>query len=176
MRLLVTGYQNMDLGVFNDKDPRLKVIRKAIEKDLRRFLENGLEWLIFTGQLGFEYWVMEAALRLKSDYNLQLACIFPFETHGQNWNEQNQEKLAQFKQLDFVKVAFQRYENPGQFRDYHQFLMDHTDGAYVFYDNEHETKLKYLFEKLQNQENYDLNLVTFEYLNEVAENFSDFDR
>ncbi|MGT2755904.1 DUF1273 domain-containing protein [Streptococcus ovuberis] len=176
MRLLVTGYQTWDLGIFNDKDPRLKVIREAIKKDLQRFLENGLEWLIFTGQLGFEYWVMEVALSLKSSYNLQLACIFPFDTHGQNWNEQNKEKLEHFKRLDFVKAAFSRYENPGQFRDYHQFLIDHTDGAYVFYDSEQETKLKYLFEKLQTQKNYELNLLTFERLNEVAENFSDFDR
>ncbi|MBM9832260.1 DUF1273 family protein, partial [Enterococcus faecalis] len=81
-----------------------------------------------------------------------------------------------FKGLDFVKVAYQKYENPSQFRDYHQFLMDHTDGAYLFYDPENETSLKYLYERLRNQDNYFLRLLRFDDLNEIAENFSDFDR
>lgn len=174
MRLLVVGYQAMDLGIFQDKDPRLKIIRKAIAKDLEKLLEEGLEWLIFTGQLGFEYWVLEEALKLRETYGLQLATVFPFETHGQHWNEQNQEKLARFKALDFVKYSYPTYENPGQFHLYHQFLMDHTDGAYIFYDSERETKLKYLYQKLKEKEEYDLNHLTFDRLNDVAENFSGF--
>ncbi len=176
MRLLLSGYRHTDLGLFNEKDPRLKIIKLAIRRDLHYFLDQGLEWLIFTGNLGFEYWVLEEALKLKKEYGLQLACLFPFETHGQHWNEQNQEKLAKFKGLDFVKVAYQKYENPSQFRDYHQFLMDHTDGAYLFYDPENETSLKYLYERLRNQDNYFLRLLRFDDLNEIAENFSDFDR
>ena len=31
---LVLGYSAFDLGLFSDKDPRLKLIKKAIRKDL----------------------------------------------------------------------------------------------------------------------------------------------
>ncbi len=65
-------------------------------------------------------------------YSCQLATIFCFENYGQNWNESNQEKLAAFKQVDFVKAAYKEYQNPGQFRDYNQFLLENTDGAYIF--------------------------------------------
>ncbi|MEY8463412.1 DUF1273 domain-containing protein [Streptococcus merionis] len=176
LRLLLSGYKQTDLGIFNEKDPRLKVIKMAIRRDLLSLLDEGLEWLIFTGNLGFEYWVLEEALQLQEDYGLQLACILPFKTHGQNWSEQNQEKLAKFKSLDFVKVVYPHYENPSQFRNYHQFLIDHTDGAYLFYDSENETNLKYLYEKLQNQDDYFLKILRFDDLNDIAENFSNLGR
>lgn len=174
MRLLVTGYQAMDLGIFQDKDPRLKIIKKAISQDLEVFLEDGLEWLIFTGQLGFEYWVLEVALGLRQTYDVKIATLFPFETHGQNWNDQNQEKLVQFKAVDFIKYTYPVYEKPSQFYQYHKFLMEHTDGAYIFYDRERETRLKFLYEKLAQEEEYQLFHLTFDKLNEVAENFSEF--
>ena len=63
--------------------------------------------MIFTGNLGFEFWALEVAKELQKDYPLKLATLFPFETHGQNWNEANQAKLAAFKQVDFVSIVFQ---------------------------------------------------------------------
>ena len=52
---LVLGYSAFDLGVFNEKDIRLKIIKKAIRRDLERMVEEGLQWLVFTGSLGFEH-------------------------------------------------------------------------------------------------------------------------
>ena len=37
--ILVAGYKNFDVGVFSNKDPRLTIIKKAIERDLRRLFE-----------------------------------------------------------------------------------------------------------------------------------------
>ncbi len=72
--------------------------------------------------MGFEYWSLEVLEDLRAEgYQLSIATIFPFENHGEQWNEANQAKLARFKQVDFVKYAYPRYENPGQFRDYNQF-------------------------------------------------------
>ena len=79
---LVLGYSAFDLGVFNEKDIRLKIIKKAIRRDLERMVEEGLQWLVFTGSLGFERWVLEVAKEMKDDYGFQLATIFDFETHG----------------------------------------------------------------------------------------------
>ncbi|MGT2743618.1 DUF1273 domain-containing protein [Streptococcus plurextorum] len=170
---LVTGYKNMDLGIFNDKDERLKIIKQVIERDLKNLAEEGVDWLIFTGNLGFEYWVLEVAKVLKEEYGFSLATIFPFETHGANWNDSNQIKLDHFKKLDYVKYAFEAYTNPGQFRQYNQFLLDNTQGAYVFYDTENETSLKFLYEMMLERDHYALKTMTFDRLNEFIEDFGD---
>ncbi|MER0124066.1 DUF1273 domain-containing protein [Streptococcus sp. ZJ93] len=167
--LLVVGYRHTDLGIFSEKDPRLAIIKEAIRQDFIRFLEEGVEWFIFTGNLGFEYWCLEVAKELKEEgYSCQLATLFLFENHGENWNEVNQIKLAQFKSVDFIKMVYPRYENPSQFRYYNQFLLDNTDGAYIFYDSENETNLKYLYHEMLKKEEYSKKTLTFERLNEVG--------
>ncbi|HEL1584723.1 TPA: DUF1273 domain-containing protein [Streptococcus suis] len=172
--ILVTGYRHTDLGIFSNKDPRLVVIKKAIRNDLEKLIEEGADWFIFTGNLGFEYWCLEILKELQGEgYHCKLATIFPFENHGENWNEDNQIKLSHFKSVDFVKYAYPRYEAPNQFREYNQFLLDNTDGTYIFYDNENETNLKYLYHLILKKDNYTRKELTFDYLNEVAENFEE---
>ena len=171
--VLVVGYKAFDLGIFGDKDQRLKIIKAAIRRDLIYLLENGMKWLVFTGNLGFEVWVLEVAKELQEEYNFQLATIFIFENQGENWNEVNQEKLANFKNVDFIKYSYPSYENPSQFRTYNQFLLESTDGAYLFYDEENETKLKYLYRMMKENEQYHIKKLTFDDLNELAENFSE---
>ena len=171
--VLVVGYKAFDLGIFGDKDQRLKIIKAVIRRDLIYLLENGMKWLVFTGNLGFEVWVLEVAKELQEEYTFQLATIFIFENQGENWNEVNQEKLANFKNVDFIKYAYPSYENPSQFRTYNQFLLESTDGAYLFYDEENETKLKYLYRMMKENEQYHIKKLTFDDLNEMAENFSE---
>ena len=170
---LILGYSSFDLGLFNEKDVRLKIIKKAIRRDLEKMADEGLKWLVFTGTLGFEYWVLEVARDMKDDFGFQLATIFDFETHGENWNEGNQVKLSEFKQVDFVKYAYPNYEHKGQLRDYQLFLLENTEGSYLFYDEENETKLKIFDELMKKKDNYIAKRLTFEELNEVAENFSE---
>ena len=170
---LIMGYSHFDLGLFNEKDIRTKIIKKAIQQDLESLAEEGVNWLVFTGNLGFESWVLEVANEMKEDYNFRLATIFDFETHGQNWNEANQLKLSQFKQVDFVKYAYPSFEHMGQLRDYQRFLLDNTDLAYFFYDPENETKLKFMDDLMKSEEGYRVKRLTFDILNEVAEIFSE---
>ena len=66
--VLVVGYKAFDLGIFGDKDQRLKIIKAAIRRDLIYLLENGMKWLVFTGNLGFEVWVLEVAKELQEKY------------------------------------------------------------------------------------------------------------
>jgi len=146
--LLVTGYKSFELGIFKDKDPKVTIIKKAIKRDLMRFLDDGVDWMIFTGNLGFEFWALEVAKELQKDYPLKLATLFPFETHGQNWNEANQTKLAAFKQVN-------------------QFLIDNTDQAYLFYEPENETNLKYFYGMMIEARDYPVFRLTFDDLNEV---------
>ena len=144
--LLIVGYKAFELGITNEKDMRIQIIKEAVRRDLQR---------------------------LREDYNFKIATIFLFEDQGKNWNEANQAKLADFKQVDFVKYAYPSYQNPSQFREYNQFLLQNTDGAYLFYDEENETNLKYLYREMKNQEQYFIKKLTFDDLNEVAEIFSE---
>lgn len=167
--ILVTGYKSFELGIFQESDPRLKVIKKAIQKDIESLCQEGLEWLIFTGNLGFEYWVLEIAKNMQLDYGFKLGSIFPFEDHGKNWNEANQRVLTAFKQVDFVKYTYPSYQNPSQLRAYQAFLLNHSEGAYLFYDEERETNLKYLFRQMKTLENYDIKRLDFDRLNDLAQ-------
>ena len=67
---LVLGYSAFDLGLFNEKDVRLKVIKKSIRRNLESLAEEGLKWLVFTGTLGFEYWVLDVAQEMKTEYGM----------------------------------------------------------------------------------------------------------
>ena len=51
--LLIVGYKAFELGITNEKDMRIQIIKEAVRRDLQRLLDEGLEWLIFTGNLGF---------------------------------------------------------------------------------------------------------------------------
>lgn len=171
--LLIVGYRDTDLGIFSDKDQRLKIVKQAIRRDMIRFLDEGISWFVFTGNLGFEYWCLEVLGELKQEgYDFQIATIFMFEHHGEHWKEVNQVKLAHFKQVNFVKYIYPRYESASQFSQYNQFLLDNTTGIYIFYDPENETNLKYLYHMVLKKEEYNQKRLTFEELNEVAENFS----
>lgn len=55
---LVTGYKSFELGIFQDKDERTSVVKKAIRHNLIRYFEGGIDWPIFMGSLGFEYWAL----------------------------------------------------------------------------------------------------------------------
>lgn len=165
---LVAGYKNMELGIFSDKDPKVLIIKKTIRKDLIRLFEEGVDWLIFQGNLGFEAWCLEVALELKDDYGVQLACILPFADTGASWSEANQLVLARFKQVDYVNHSFATYENPSQLRQHQDFLIKNSQGVYLFYDSEHETKLRYFDQRIKEEESYEVVRLDFDRLNEVA--------
>lgn len=165
--LLVSGYRGFDLGIFKDDDARIRIIKKAIRRDLERFCSEGLQWMVFTGNLGFEVWVLEVAKEMAKDYDLKLASLFCFSNHGDSWSSFNQEKLVAFKQADFVKYSFDSYENPDQLKHYHRFLLANTDAAYFCYDEEHETSLKYLYQMMLDSD-YSIYQLNFDDLNDLA--------
>ncbi|MDR0200458.1 MAG: SLOG family protein [Streptococcaceae bacterium] len=175
--LLIAGYSAFDLGIFKNDDPKLQVIQEAIRNRLENYRDNGVEWLIFGGNLGFEYWTF--MLAGKEFPELLRAVIFPFETTGQNWNEANQAKLGDFKQAEFVKYCFSDYENPRQFRTYDEFLIENSDGALVLYDEERESeaetpnKLHFRMDQLKAQADYPVDFISFEELQETAENLAE---
>ncbi|HEO7034277.1 TPA: DUF1273 family protein, partial [Streptococcus agalactiae] len=55
------------------------------------------------------------------------------------------------------------------FKQYNHFLINNTQGAYLFYDSENETNLKFLLEMMKKKEAYDISFLTFDRLNEIYE-------
>ena len=64
-RIWITGFRNYELGIFNNKDPKLTIINFAINKLLTNAIYDDCNWLITGGQLGIEQWAIEEALNLK---------------------------------------------------------------------------------------------------------------
>ena len=71
---------------------------------------------------------------------------FDFETHGSNWNEANQVKLSDFKQVDFIKYAYPAYEHKKPIERLSDFFyLKNTDGAYLFMIKKTKTKTEIFF-------------------------------
>ena len=85
-RLVVTGYKQHELGIFDDQHPGIEYIKKAIKSRFLDLLDEGLEWVIVSGQLGVEAWAVEVVIELKEIYpELKYAVITPFLEQEKNW-------------------------------------------------------------------------------------------
>jgi uncharacterized phage-like protein YoqJ len=164
----VSGYRSSELGIFKEKDPKIKVIKNVLKNELRLLAESGLEWVLVSGNLGTELWAAEAAAELKVDYpDLRLGIIYPFLEFGSNWNEANQTKKMLAEQTaDYVEsVSHQPYRSPAQLKSHTQFLLSHTDGCLLIYDKEFPGKTSYFLqdaEKYAEQHSYDIRLITMD--------------
>ena len=69
-RLWTTGYRAYELSVFDEKDPKVAVIKEVLQKELCYQLDSTSEefWLITGPQMGVERWSIESALAIKDDY------------------------------------------------------------------------------------------------------------
>lgn len=144
--IVLTGYRSYELGVFQEKDPKVTVIKKVIKDTLKNYLEEGLEWILVAGNLGVEIWGAEVAFELRADYpELQVGVIFPFEGFGEQWKENNAMKLQEIKsQADYVNAtSHEAYKNPQQLRNHTQFLLEHSGGVVMVYDDEFPGKSQY---------------------------------
>lgn len=118
--LLVTGYKAHELGVFSEKHVGISWIKKTLEKRIRSYVEEGLEWVVTSGQTGVEQWAIDVVISLReSEYpELRLAVLPPFEQQEANWKDETKalyiERLAK---ADFVQCISKRpYENPNQLK------------------------------------------------------------
>lgn len=174
-RLAITGYKQHELGIFDEKHPGIRIIKKAIENRLLSFLDEGLEWVLVSGQLGVETWAAEVVLALQQEHpNLQLAVMPPFLEQEKNWNEQKQEQYhAIVGQADFYKPLTNRpYEAPWQFIEKDKFFLRNSDGMLLVYDEENEGSPKFvkrLAEQFAEKTNYEVFPITADDLQVVAE-------
>ncbi|QOD85420.1 DUF1273 family protein [Weissella viridescens] len=182
-RKWITGFTQFELGIFKDTDPRVEVIKFAIQKKLKQALEevDDTYWVITGGQSGIEQWAVAAALALKPDYpQLRVSIMTPYQHFGSNWKKERQEQLqALVQQVDFsASVSPQPYQNAGQLQNYQQFMLNHTDNALLFYDEEAEqSKVRFAQKAIlhfqQHHPSYELFQVDFEKLQDYAEEYAE---
>ncbi|HWI49702.1 MAG TPA: DUF1273 domain-containing protein [Rummeliibacillus sp.] len=174
-RLVITGYKAHELGIFNDSHPGIPIIKKALQDRLIPLIEDGLEWVILSGQLGVETWAAEVVMDLQIEYpELKYAVMTPFLDQEKNWNEAKQEKYEMIlAQADFVTSLTKRpYEAPWQFIEKNKFLLKNSDGILIIYDEENEGSPKYikkLAEQYADKYDYEILLINAYDLQVVAE-------
>ncbi|WP_243290011.1 DUF1273 domain-containing protein [Bacillus sp. FJAT-47783] len=173
--LAITGYKPHELGIFNYKEPAIKYIKKAIKKSVIPFVEEGLEWVVISGQVGVELWAAEVVLDLQEEYPfLQLAILTPFLHQEKKWKDHHREYYEMIlAQADLVEsITKKEYENPVQFRLKNEFITSKTDGLLLVYDQEREGTPKYQLEvakKKQEQGKYSIFTITFDDLQVIVE-------
>jgi len=152
--LTVTGCKPMELSIFSEEDPRIEFVKKAIEKRLIGFIEEGLEWVLISGQMGVEIWTAEVVLDLKEKYDINIGIIPQFENQEIRWPEPLQHK---YQELMFTADFFQPiyngdYKGPYQFRARDMWLVDKSDGAIMLMDEEYPGSAGYFHEAAKSVE------------------------
>ncbi|WP_071435488.1 SLOG family protein [Bacillus kwashiorkori] len=146
-RIVITGYKAYELGIFNENHPGIHYIKKALAKELVTLLDDGLEWVLLSGQLGVETWAAQVIMDLKDMYpQLKYAVIPPFLDQEATWNENNQhiyQEIIEF--ADYYRALTEKpYEGPWQFMEKNKFFIRNSDGLLIIYDEEMEGSPKYI--------------------------------
>lgn len=174
-RLVISGYKAHELGIFNEQHPGIPMIKKALNDRLHSLLEQGLEWVIVSGQLGVETWAIECVWELQEEFpQLQYAVITPFLDQQANWNETKQETYEQILALaDYtVSLTSKPYEAPWQFVEKNKFLLRNSDALLLVYDDENEGSPKFMKQmaaQLEETSDYQLITITADDLQLIAE-------
>ncbi len=108
--LYMTGYKAFEFGIFKNDHEAVKYIKKAMKQRLLPLVEDGLEWVIISGQLGTELKCAEVVFELQEEFHqLKLRCAYSFPEQEESWNETNQEFYRSIlARADFVESIFQQ--------------------------------------------------------------------
>ncbi|MDR7075332.1 putative phage-like protein YoqJ [Neobacillus niacini] len=171
----ISGYKPFELGIFKNDHPSVFFIKAALKKALIPMIDDGLEWVIISGQLGVELWAAEVVFDLKSEYpEVKLAVITPFLEQEASWSENNTEWYkAILAQADFIdSITKKGYEKPWQFRLKNQFFIEKSDTLILLFDHEKEGSPRYIYEmavQYQNKHSYPIQLISFYDLQVIVE-------
>ncbi|MEB9199611.1 DUF1273 domain-containing protein, partial [Bacillus cereus] len=149
--------------------------KKALHRKLTNFVEDGLEWVIISGQLGVELWAAEVVFEIQVEYpDLKLAVFTPFLEQEENWKEDNREYyefiLSQADHVD--SITKRKYESPEQFKLKNQFFIEKSDALLAVYDEEKPGSPKYIVEAAKKKgeiENYHSYFILFSDLQDIIE-------
>lgn len=160
----ITGYKPIELSIFKPDDPKIIFIKETIKKRLIPFIEDGLKWVLISGQMGVEMWTGEVIMDLKDTYDIKLGVIPAFEKQEERWPEAYQNTYQKLVMgADFHQSIYQsEYKGPFQFKARDKWLIDKSAGAIVLFDEEQPGSPAFFLEeahKLQ-KENYPVYYIT----------------
>ncbi|WP_342525658.1 SLOG family protein [Chryseomicrobium sp. FSL W7-1435] len=175
-KLVITGYRGNELGIFDTNHPGIKIIKTAIEDRLLRMIEEGLEWVLISGQQGVEVWAAEVVLSLKKQgHSVKLSITPPFADFTERLKP---EKQAEFQQLRLAADFYQPltsggYQGAWQFQERDKFLIRNSEGTLIIYDEEQPASpqffLKLIHDYRERQPTYYIEQVNSYDLNDTAE-------
>lgn len=160
--LTVTGYKPMELNIFNESDERIKFIKYVLKQRLTSFIEDGLEWVLISGQMGVEMWTAEVVLDLKETYDIQLGVFPPFENLASRWPEPLQLKYEELQiTADFFKPLYQGdYRGPFQFKAKDKWFVEKSDGSLILMDQEYPGSTIYYHSVAEEDDNHPIYYIT----------------
>lgn len=161
----------MEMNIFIEEDQRILIVKRAIKNRLATMAEEGLEWVLISGQMGVELWAADVVLSLKEVYPLHLAVIPPFEQHAKRWPEQWRHKYETLISLaDFYQPLYRGgYKGPFQYQKRDRFFVKKSDGCLLLIDDEHPGSVQYYKKIALSAKDYPIYQITPFDLNEVAE-------
>lgn len=169
--LTVTGYKSMELSIFKADDHKISFIKAAIKKRLITFIEEGLEWVLISGQMGVELWTGEVVLELKETYDIKIGVIPPFENQENRWPEPMQHTYQELVMAaDFHQPLYKGdYKGAFQFKAKNDWFVEKSDGCLILLDDEYPGSNRFFYEKARNAPNYPIYLITPSDLDDAVE-------
>ncbi|WP_182199377.1 SLOG family protein [Paraliobacillus salinarum] len=163
--LAVTGYKPHEMNISSINDQRIQFIKATIKKKLLHLIDDGIEWILVSGQIGVELWTCEVVLELKKDYPIKLAIIPPFQEQESRWPEALQ---AQYQSIlmeaDFVQLLYEStYQGVYQFQAKNKFIVNKSDACLLLIDEEFHGSNQYFLEEAtikHNSSNYPIYYIT----------------
>ncbi|TGB04570.1 SLOG family protein [Halobacillus salinus] len=152
--IVITGYKPIEMGIFKPDDPKIEFVKETIKRRIAGLLDGGLEWVLVSGQMGVEMWAAQVVLDLRENgYDIKLGVIPPFQDQEKRWPEDLQMMYEELTMTaDFFKPVFNKeYEGPYQFKAKDQFLVEHSDGCLVLFDEETDGSPKFFLNKAKDQ-------------------------
>ncbi|WP_277680327.1 SLOG family protein [Gracilibacillus dipsosauri] len=155
--ITVTGNKPSELTIMNEKDPRIGFIKKAIKQRLLKYIDNGLEWVIISGQMGVELWAAEVVIDLQSEYDIRLGVFPPFREIESRWPDFYKEKFNEvLMHADFTQSLYEdTYKGPYQFSNKDNWLLEKTEASVILGDEEFPGSIQYFLDKAKKKQETD---------------------
>lgn len=160
--LTVTGYKSLELNIFSESDERISYIKYALRQRLIGFIEEGVEWVLVSGQMGVEMWAAEVVLELKDIYDVKLGVFPPFENFSSRWPEALQFKYEKMTmEADFYEPLYKGdYRGAFQFKARDQWFVDKSDASLILMDQEYPGSTLYYHAVAEESEDHPIYYIT----------------
>lgn len=152
----------MELGIFKEDDPRVAFIKYALRKRLVSYVEEGLEWIIISGQMGIEMWTAQVVLDLQDEYDIKLGIFPPFENQESRWPEPIQFAYQELLMCaDFYEPIYKgEYKGGYQFKAKNLWFIEKSDACLLLIDDEYPGSVRFFYEEAKKGENYPIYTIT----------------